>query len=82
MCIRDRGEVVALYREGEAVESANAGEEVLVVLDNTPFYAESGGQCGDAGWISASEMKVDVADTQKFSDAIGHSGVVLSLIHI
>ncbi|OAN12605.1 alanine--tRNA ligase [Photobacterium jeanii] len=70
------GEVVALYREGEAVESANAGEEVLVVLDNTPFYAESGGQCGDAGLISASEMKFDVADTQKFSDAIGHSGVV------
>ncbi|MGR5153863.1 alanine--tRNA ligase [Photobacterium swingsii] len=70
------GEVVALYRDGEAVDSVNAGDEALIVLDNTPFYAESGGQCGDAGVISAAGIKFDVADTQKFSDAIGHSGIV------
>ncbi|MGR5130316.1 alanine--tRNA ligase [Photobacterium swingsii] len=70
------GEVVALYRDGEAVDSVNAGDEALIVLDNTPFYAESGGQCGDAGVISAAGIKFDVADAQKFSDAIGHSGIV------
>ncbi|MGF1693615.1 alanine--tRNA ligase [Photobacterium kagoshimensis] len=70
------GKVVALYRDGEAVDSVNAGDEALVVLDSTSFYAESGGQCGDAGVISAAGVKFDVADTQKFSDAIGHSGVV------
>ncbi|WP_261857790.1 alanine--tRNA ligase [Photobacterium sanguinicancri] len=70
------GQVVALYCNGEAVDSVNAGEEALIVLDNTPFYAESGGQSGDAGVISAAGVKFDVADTQKFSDAIGHSGVV------
>ncbi|MGR5080253.1 alanine--tRNA ligase [Photobacterium swingsii] len=70
------GEVVALYRDGEVVDSVNAGDEALIVLDNTPFYAESGGQCGDAGVISAAGIKFDVADTQKFSDAIGHSGIV------
>ncbi len=70
------GEVVALYRDGEVVDSVNAGDEALIVLDNTPFYAESGGQCGDAGVISAAGIKFDVADTQKFSDAIGHSGMV------
>lgn len=71
------GQVVALYCNGEAVDSVNAGEEALIVLDNTPFYAESGGQSGDAGVISAAGVKFDVADTQKFSDAIGHSGVVV-----
>jgi len=70
------GEVVGLYRGSEAVDSINAGEEALVVLNNTPFYAESGGQCGDAGVMTATGVQFDVADTQKFGDAIGHKGTL------
>ncbi|MGR5143913.1 alanine--tRNA ligase [Photobacterium sp. DNB23_23_1] len=66
--------VVALYREGEAVDAINAGEEALIVLDNTPFYAESGGQCGDTGAMTADGVQFVVADTQKFGNAIGHTG--------
>ncbi|MGR2766394.1 alanine--tRNA ligase [Photobacterium ganghwense] len=68
--------VVALYREGEQVDTVNAGENVLVVLDNTPFYAESGGQCGDTGVMQADGVLLNVTDTQKFGAAIGHYGVV------
>ncbi|MDV5171524.1 alanine--tRNA ligase [Photobacterium rosenbergii] len=66
--------VVALYREGEAVDAINAGEDALIVLDNTPFYAESGGQCGDTGAMTADGVQFVVADTQKFGSAIGHTG--------
>ena len=66
--------VVALYREGEAVDAINAGEDALIVLDNTPFYAESGGQCGDTGAMTAEGVQFVVADTQKFGNAIGHTG--------
>ncbi|KHT62401.1 alanyl-tRNA synthetase [Photobacterium gaetbulicola] len=66
--------VVALYREGEAVDAINAGEDALIVLDNTPFYAESGGQCGDTGAMTADGVQFVVADTQKFGNAIGHTG--------
>ncbi|PSV45348.1 alanine--tRNA ligase [Photobacterium sp. GB-36] len=70
------GEIVALYRDGIAVDSVNAGEEALVVLTNTPFYAESGGQCGDSGILTAEGVLFNVADTQKFGAAIGHKGQV------
>ena len=70
------GEIVALYRDGVAVDSVNAGEEALVVLTNTPFYAESGGQCGDSGLLNAEGVLFNVADTQKFGAAIGHKGQV------
>ncbi|WP_299020617.1 alanine--tRNA ligase [uncultured Photobacterium sp.] len=69
-------EVVALFRDGAAVDSVSAGEEALVVLNNTPFYAESGGQCGDTGVMTAAGVKFDVADTQKFGAAIGHKGTL------
>ncbi|PSU98621.1 alanine--tRNA ligase [Photobacterium leiognathi subsp. mandapamensis] len=70
------GEIVALYRDGVAVDSVNAGEDALVVLTNTPFYAESGGQCGDSGILTAESVLFNVADTQKFGAAIGHKGQV------
>ncbi|WP_407083605.1 alanine--tRNA ligase [Photobacterium leiognathi] len=70
------GEIVALYRDGVAVDSVNAGEGALVVLTNTPFYAESGGQCGDSGILTAEGVLFNVADTQKFGAAIGHKGQV------
>ncbi|MCP4954996.1 MAG: alanine--tRNA ligase [Photobacterium aquimaris] len=68
------GAVVALYRDGNAVDTINAGDNALVVLSNTPFYAESGGQCGDSGLLTAEGVVFNVADTQKFGAATGHKG--------
>ncbi|WP_235011193.1 alanine--tRNA ligase [Photobacterium aquimaris] len=68
------GVVVALYRDGNAVDTINAGDNALVVLSNTPFYAESGGQCGDSGLLTAEGVVFNVADTQKFGAATGHKG--------
>ena len=60
------GKVVALIRDGLSVDRADAGEEVLVVLNQTPFYAESGGQVGDTGTLSSDRgLRVDVRDTSK-----------------
>ncbi|PSW04724.1 alanine--tRNA ligase [Photobacterium lipolyticum] len=72
-----QGSVIAIYRDGEAVDSINAGDDALIVLDNTPFYAESGGQCGDAGVMTAEGTQFNVADTQKFGAAIGHKGAMV-----
>lgn len=71
------GKIVALYVEGSAVPEVTAGQEAIVVLDATPFYAESGGQCGDAGVLETSAASFDVADTQKIqADVFGHHGTV------
>ena len=68
--------VVALYRDGQPVDSINAGENAVVVLDETPFYAESGGQVGDKGQLRTAVAQFDVIDTQKYGQAIGHQGVL------
>lgn len=68
------GVIVALYLDGNAVESISAGDDALVVLSNTPFYAESGGQCGDSGLLTAEGVVFNVVDTQKFGAATGHKG--------
>jgi len=69
----DQPTVVALYRDGEPVDTLSAGEEGLVVLDVTPFYAESGGQVGDRGWLTGDVARVEVLDTQRQGgDVIGH----------
>jgi alanyl-tRNA synthetase len=72
------GEILALVVDGKAVESAKAGTEVAVVLNQTPFYAESGGQVGDTGLISAGEAcRIVVRDThKKLGDLLVHLGVV------
>ena len=57
--------IVAIVREGRAVDVLNAGEEAVVILDRTPFYAESGGQVGDTGVLSNADGRFDVADTIK-----------------
>ena len=71
--------ITAIYRDGLAVPSVQTGDHAVVVLSKTPFYAESGGQVGDAGGLSASHATFVVEDTQKISaDVFGHHGVVLS----
>ncbi|APV51733.1 alanine--tRNA ligase [Betaproteobacteria bacterium GR16-43] len=78
--LSEEGHVVALYREGASVERLMQGEEGIVVLDRTPFYAESGGQVGDRGELTkgGSCMTLfQVQDTQKVQpDVFGHHGVV------
>jgi alanyl-tRNA synthetase len=71
------GRVVALYKEGTSVRSLKAGETGVVVLDQTPFYAESGGQVGDRGEIVGSAGTFAVSDTQKIqADVFGHHGTL------
>ncbi|MBY0243662.1 MAG: alanine--tRNA ligase [Burkholderiaceae bacterium] len=71
--------VVALYADGVAVPQLNAGQHGIVVLDTTPFYAESGGQVGDQGVLQSASAQFDVADTLKVkADVFGHHGVVAS----
>jgi alanyl-tRNA synthetase len=73
------GVVTALLRNGQEVEELNPGEEGQVILNQTPFYAESGGQVGDAGVISGPGFAVDVLDTQKkLGDLFVHRAVVRS----
>ncbi len=68
--------VVGLFKAGQAVDALNAGEEGVVVLDQTPFYAESGGQIGDCGYLQAGDVRFDVRDTTKAGGAFLHHGVV------
>jgi alanyl-tRNA synthetase len=71
------GRVVALYREGVRVEALKSGEAGTVVLDETPFYAESGGQVGDQGELIGAGGTFTVDDTQKIQpDVYGHEGVL------
>ncbi|MGV6985314.1 alanine--tRNA ligase [Providencia hangzhouensis] len=68
--------ITALYKDGQPVDSLNAGEEGLVILDKTAFYAESGGQIGDTGYLNNDNASFKVTDTQKYGQAIGHIGKV------
>ncbi|EOO7279711.1 alanine--tRNA ligase [Escherichia coli] len=68
------GKVTALFVDGKAVDAINAGQEAVVVLDQTLFYAESGGQVGDKGELKGANFSFVVEDTQKYGQAIGHIG--------
>lgn len=68
------GKVTALFVDGKAVDAINAGQEAVVVLDQTPFYAESGGQVGDKGELKGANFSFAVEDTQKYGQAIGYIG--------
>ncbi|EIY5095244.1 alanine--tRNA ligase [Klebsiella quasipneumoniae] len=72
------GKVTALFIDGKAVDSVSAGQEAVVILDQTPFYAESGGQVGDKGELKSAGFSFAVSDTQKYGQAIGHIGKVAS----
>ena len=71
--------IIALYKDSEAVTELHEGETGAIVLDQTPFYAESGGQVGDVGYILAGENRFEVRDTQKIKAAVfGQFGVQVS----
>ncbi len=74
--------VVEIFRNGESVTALNDGEEGIVILDNTPFYAESGGQAGDQGILEADAGQFAVADTQKIGNAIGHYGKAVGSVGV
>ncbi|MBR9909415.1 MAG: alanine--tRNA ligase [Gammaproteobacteria bacterium] len=76
--LADEGKVVALLKDGAEVDQLNEGEEGVVILDQTPFYAESGGQVGDCGYLSGPSARFEVRDCSKESDNHLHQGVVLS----
>ncbi|QNG99789.1 alanine--tRNA ligase [Pseudomonas sediminis] len=71
------GKIIALFKGGAAVDSLAEGEEGVVVLDQTPFYAESGGQIGDCGYLESAGVRFDVRDTTKAGGAFLHHGVVV-----
>lgn len=71
------GQVRALIVDGKRVESASKGDQVSVILNQTPYYAESGGQMGDAGSMSGDDVRISITDTQKrVDDMFVHAGVV------
>mgnify|MGYP006266291841 CR=1 FL=1 len=74
----DAAQVIGLYRDGGAVDALSAGEKGMVILDRTPFYAEAGGQVGDAGYLVANGVEFAVEDTQKYAQARGHLGELVS----
>ncbi|MFK8332888.1 alanine--tRNA ligase [Pseudomonas sp. BJa5] len=70
--------IVAIYKDGKVVEQLGEGEQGVVILDRTPFYAEAGGQVGDTGYLQAGNVRFDVRDTTKTGGAYLHHGVVAS----
>ncbi|MCW9732968.1 alanine--tRNA ligase [Avibacterium sp. 20-15] len=66
--------ITALFCEGKSVEQISAGQRAVVILENTPFYAESGGQVGDKGRLEGQNVLFNVTDTQKYGQVFGHIG--------
>jgi alanyl-tRNA synthetase len=75
--LETKGKITALYKEGTAVDQLSEGDEGVVILDNTPFYAESGGQIGDSGQLKGNNGLFAVEDTQKVQATVfGHHGTL------
>jgi alanyl-tRNA synthetase len=72
----DDGSVAALYADGQAVNELTEGQQGMVILDQTPFYAESGGQVGDQGHLIGNDIDFEVEDTQQYGGGIGHIGTL------
>lgn len=68
--------ITAIYIDGVSTDSASEGQEALLILDNSPFYAESGGQVGDTGLLQGDGVSIEVLDTQKQGDVLLHRSVV------
>ncbi|WP_375122559.1 alanine--tRNA ligase [Pseudomonas sp. LW8] len=75
---RGSAKIVAIYKDGQSVDVLSEGQEGVIVLNQTPFYAESGGQIGDCGFIQAGDSRFDVRDTTKTGGAFLHHGVLAS----
>ena len=75
--MKDQGKVVAIIRGGELVDHLQEGDEAIVVLDRTPFYAESGGQVGDSGYLEAGTTRFEVSDCRKDGSNHLHIGRLL-----
>ncbi|WP_171259176.1 alanine--tRNA ligase [Acinetobacter kyonggiensis] len=71
-----QGQIIAIYKDGEQVTEVNEGDEALIVLNQTPFYAESGGQIGDTGLFKNETGIFEVQDTKKSGGAFVHQGIV------
>ena len=76
--LEEKGTIIGLYSEGVQIESATEGMNVAVVLDKTSFYAESGGQVGDTGYLTSSDAKIEILDCKKSGEHSLHIGRVLS----
>ena len=76
--LQNMATVLALYVAGEAAETATAESEVAIILDETPYYAESGGQVGDCGYLHSSGAKIEVIDCRKVGDHHLHIGRLIS----
>ena len=68
------GTVLALYRDGKPVQEATAGDQIVIYLDQTPFYAEGGGQVGDKGFMSTPNGRVEILNTTKSRGVFAHKG--------
>ena len=70
--------ITAIYVNGQPTDEITAGQQGVIVLDETPFYGESGGQVGDTGVLKRLNAEFSVSDTQKYGQAIGHTGTLTS----
>ena len=68
--------ILMILKEGASVERALEGDQVVIVLDRTPFYAESGGQVGDCGYLTADNLRIEITDTTKSGHAFLHHGAI------
>ena len=77
--LQHEGQILAIYKQGSKVDFIEAGDKAVIVLDQTPFYAESGGQVGDCGELLAGNGTFSVSDTQKIqANVFGHHGILRS----
>lgn len=74
--LQAQSEITGIFVEGQATEELNAGQEAIIILDQTPFYGESGGQVGDTGTLTANGVIFTVSDTRKYGQSNGHLGTL------